>query len=232
MEWWQILIISLSGLILLLIFSVLFYKQFFKRFWDFVLSFLALIVLLPLVLILMLVGFFAMKGNPFFVQKRPGRQDKNGTEKIFGLLKFRTMSNEKDSNGRLLPDERRLNSYGKFLRLTSLDELPELFNVLVGQMSLVGPRPLLIEYLPFYTTEERKRQFVRPGITGLAQINGRNALDWDTRLSYDTKYVQNVSLLTDFKIFVLTFSLVLKHKGVAVVTSEEGNLAEIRSKRK
>ena len=146
MEWWQILLIILGGLLVLFLLSIVFYKQFFKRFWDIVLSGLAIIVLSPLLIILTIIGLFAMKGNPFFTQKRPGKKDKNGNERIFKLIKFRTMSNKKDSLGNLLSDKQRLNKYGKFLRSTSLDELPELFNILIGDMSIIGPRPLVVEY--------------------------------------------------------------------------------------
>ena len=144
MEWWQILLIVLGCLLLLFILSILFYKPFFKRFWDIVLSGLAIIVLSPILLILSLLGLIFMKGNPFFTQKRPGKKDKNGQEQIFKLIKFRTMSNKKDDSGNLLPDEQRLNKYGKFLRSTSLDELPELFNIFIGDMSVIGPRPQLV----------------------------------------------------------------------------------------
>ena len=156
------------------------YAKFFKRFLDFVLSLIALIVLSPILLILTVVGAIAMRGNPFFTQLRPGKIDpKTGREKIFLLIKFRTMSNKKDKDGKLLSDELRLNKYGRILRSTSLDELPELWNILKGDMSIVGPRPLLVEYLPYYTEEERHRHDVRPGLTGLAQVNGRNAISWE-----------------------------------------------------
>lgn len=146
MEWWQILLIVLGSLLLLFVLSIVFYKQFFKRFWDIVLSGLALVVLSPILLILMIVGAIAMGGNPFFTQKRPGKKDKNGNERIFKLIKFRTMSNKKDNSGNLLPDEQRLNKYGKFLRSTSLDELLELINIFIGDMSIIGPRPQLVRH--------------------------------------------------------------------------------------
>lgn len=161
MEWWQIVLIILCALVVLLNLSILFYKQFFKRFYDLALSGLAIIVLSPLLLILIALGAIFMSGNPFFTQQRPGRH-----EKIFKLIKFRTMDNRKDENGNLLPDETRLNKYGRFLRSTSLDALPELFNIFCGQMSIVGPRPLLVRYLPRYNEEQRHRHDVRPGLTG------------------------------------------------------------------
>ena len=152
------------------------YRKYFKRVIDFSLSFMTLIVLMPVFLILMVLGIVKMKGNPFFIQNRPGKD-----EKIFKLIKFRSMTCAKDKNGELLPDDMRLTRYGKFLRSTSLDELPELINILVGDMSIVGPRPLLVEYLPYYTEEEKCRHDVRPGLTGLAQVNGRNAIEWDKK---------------------------------------------------
>lgn len=152
------------------------YVKFFKRFFDFIFSLIAVVVLSPVLLALIIVGAVAMRGNPFFVQPRPGKKGKDGQEKIFKLVKFRTMDNRKDKDGNLLPDDVRLNKYGKIMRITSLDELPELFNILKGDMSIVGPRPLLVSYLPWYTEEEHHRHDVRPGLTGLAQVNGRNAI--------------------------------------------------------
>ena len=153
------------------------YAKFFKRFFDFILSLIALIVLSPFIIIFAVIGAIAMKGNPFFLQARPGKiNKKTGKEKIFKLVKFRTMSNKKDKDGNLLPDEVRLNKYGKILRSTSLDELPELWNILKGDMSIVGPRPLLVEYLPRYSKEQRRRHDIRPGLTGYAQAYGRNSI--------------------------------------------------------
>lgn len=186
------------------------YAKFFKRVIDFTLSLIALLILSPILVILTVIGAIAMKGNPFFTQLRPGRN-----EKIFKLIKFRTMSNAKDKEGKLLPDAVRLNKYGKFLRATSLDELPELINILIGDMSIVGPRPLLVEYLPYYTEEEKHRHDVRPGLTGLAQINGRNFVEWDKRLAYDIQYVNDLSLWKDIKIVFSTVGKVLKRSGVA-----------------
>ena len=190
------------------------YAHFFKRLIDFVLSLLAIIILSPMLLILTIVGAIMMKGNPFFTQDRPGKN-----EKIFKLIKFRTMTNEKDENGELLPDEKRLIPYGKFLRSTSLDELPELFNILRGQMAIIGPRPLLPVYLSWYTDSQRHRHDVRPGLTGYAQAHGRNAVNWDERFELDTWYVEHISLKTDLKIIFDTVKSVLKREGINSETS-------------
>lgn len=187
------------------------YERFFKRVIDFAVSFCALIIFSPLLLLLTMLGAIMMKGDPFFTQERPGKN-----EKIFGLIKFRTMSSARDKNGNLLPDKDRLNSYGKFLRSTSLDELPELINIIKGDMSIVGPRPLLVRYLPYYTEEEKSRHFVRPGLTGYAQANGRNLVTWDEKLQMDVWYVQNISLATDFRILLDTVKVVLKREAVEV----------------
>ena len=195
------------------------YRNFFKRFLDFVLSAAALIVLFPVLLILTIVGAFAMGGNPFFVQPRPGRKGKDGQEKIFNLVKFRTMSNKKDKDGNLLPDEQRLNKYGRFLRSTSLDELPELWNILVGDLSICGPRPLLVRYLPRYTAQQRRRHEVRPGLTGLAQVNGRNALSWEEKFKLDVEYVDNITFLGDVKIILGTVKAVFMREGISSATS-------------
>ncbi len=178
---------------------------------DFLLSLCALIVLSPVLLVLIGLGAIAMKGNPFFTQLRPGKN-----EKIFELIKFRTMTCEKDSAGQLLPDEKRLTKYGKLLRATSLDELPELLNILKGDMSIVGPRPLVPQYLPYYTPLEKHRHDVRPGLTGLAQINGRNALNWEQRFEFDLEYIRNLSLKNDIMIIIKTIGKVLKRNDVAV----------------
>jgi undecaprenyl phosphate N,N'-diacetylbacillosamine 1-phosphate transferase len=219
MEWWQILLIVLGSLLLLFVLSIVFYKQFFKRFWDIVLSGLALIVLLPILLILMVVGAIAMGGNPFFTQKRLGKKDRNGNERIFKLIKFRTMSNKKDDSGNLLPDEQRLNKYGKFLRSTSLDELPELLNILIGNMSIIGPRPLLVQYLERYSEEQRHRHDVRPGLTGYAQCHGRNALTWKEKFEMDVWYTRHISLFGDVKIIFETVFSVFKREGISSETS-------------
>ncbi len=195
------------------------YAKSIKRALDFTLSLFALLVLSPILLVLIAIGTAAMKGNPFFVQKRPGIIGKNGKEKIFSLIKFRTMSNAKDKNGMLLPDEKRLNKYGKFLRSTSLDELPELFNILVGHMSIVGPRPLLVKYIPLYTAEQRRRHTARPGLTGLAQVNGRNAITWESKFELDVEYVSKISFSLDVKIILLTVKSVFMREGITADNS-------------
>ena len=194
-NWWGILILTLFATIVWVGLSVLLYRQFFKRFYDMFFSGIALIILSPILLILTIVGAIAMKGNPFFMQRRPGKN-----EKIFSLIKFRTMTCEKDKDGHLLPDDKRLNKYGKILRSTSLDELPELINIFIGNMSIVGPRPLLVKYLPLYNEEQKKRHAVRPGLTGYAQVNGRNAISWDERLKLDVTYVKRITFFGDLKI--------------------------------
>ena len=196
------------------------YAKFFKRLIDFVLSFVALIVLSPVLLILTIIGAIVMKGNPFFIQKRPGMiNKKNGQERIISLLKFRTMTNARDSQGNLLPDEKRLVPYGKFLRSTSLDEIPSIINIVVGSCSLVGPRPLLVSYLTRYSPEQRRRHEVRPGLTGYAQAYGRNTLTWQEKFEKDIYYVDHVSLWLDIKILFKTVSVVLKREGISSETS-------------
>ena len=209
------------------------YKRFFKRFLDIVLSFFALLVLSPVLLVLIIVGWIAMKGNPFFVQPRPGKIDpKTGKEKIFNLVKLRTMTCEKDKEGNLLPDDKRLTRYGKMLRSTSLDELPELWNILKGDMSIVGPRPLLVKYLPLYNEEQRCRHTVRPGLTGLAQVNGRNAITWEEKFSLDVTYAKSITFLGDVKIIFKTVIAVLKRDGISSETSatmEEFKGSEVKT---
>lgn len=196
------------------------YAKFFKRFFDFLLSLIALIVLSPVLLILIIVGAIAMKGNPFFTQLRPGKINRRtGEEKIFKLIKLRTMSNAKGKDGQLLPDEDRLNKYGRILRSTSLDELPELINILIGDMSIVGPRPLLVRYIPRYTPEQRRRHEVRPGLTGYAQVHGRNAISWEERFKLDVEYVEHITFIGDVKILFGTVSAVLKREGISSETS-------------
>lgn len=180
------------------------YAKYFKRIIDFCLSLIGLIVLSPVLLILTILGAIFMKGNPFFTQERPGKD-----EKIFKLIKFRTMDNRKDKDGKLLPDAVRLNKYGRFLRSTSLDELPELINILKGEMAIVGPRPLLVRYLPYYSDNERRRHNVRPGLTGWAQVNGRNFITWEKIFELDLYYVEKISLLLDVKVVLLTIKKVL-----------------------
>lgn len=186
------------------------YAKFFKRVIDFILSLLGIIILSPVLLILTVLGAVKMKGNPFFTQDRPGLH-----EKIFKLIKFRTMTNEKDENGDFLPDEKRLIPYGKLLRSTSLDELPELFNILKGDMAIIGPRPLLVRYLPRYNAEQHRRHEVRPGLTGYAQAHGRNAISWNEKFSLDLWYVDHLNFKLDFKIFIDTFKSVLKREGIS-----------------
>lgn len=196
------------------------YAKFLKRAFDFILSLFALVVLSPVFLVLIILGAVFMKGNPFFCQQRPGKiNPKTGEEKIFRLIKFRTMDNRKDAQGNLLPDEVRLNSYGKFLRSTSLDELPEIINILVGHMSIVGPRPLLVKYIPLYSPEQRRRHTVRPGLTGYAQVNGRNSITWEEKFKLDVEYVDNITLIGDIKILFGTVFSVLKREGI----SQENN---------
>lgn len=214
MEWYWILLIVLGSILLLFILTIIFYRQFFKRFWDFVLSLTAIIVLSPLLLVLTIVGAIAMHGNPFFVQKRPGKN-----ERIFNLIKFRSMSNKKDKDGNLLPDEQRLGKYGKILRSTSLDELPELFCTLIGTMSLIGPRPLLIEYLPRYNAEQKHRYDVRPGLTGYAQCHGRNSISWKEKFELDVWYTKHITFFVDIKIIFETIKIVLKRDGISSGTS-------------
>lgn len=190
------------------------YAKYIKRVLDFILSLCAIIVLSPLFIVLTVFGAIMMKGNPFFTQERPGWH-----EKIFKLVKFRTMTNEKDKEGNLLLDEKRLNGYGKFLRSTSLDELPELFNILVGQMAIIGPRPLLVDYLPRYNAEQHRRHDVRPGLTGYAQVSGRNLISWEEKFEDDVWYVDHASFMVDFKIFFKTIAVVFNRSGISSNTS-------------
>ena len=190
------------------------YRHFLKRLFDFLLSLFALVVLSPLLLVLTILGAIKMNGNPFFTQERPGKN-----EKLFKLIKFRTMTCEKDSNGNFLPDDRRLTHYGKVLRSTSLDELPELFNMLIGDMSIVGPRPLLVKYLPLYNEEQHHRHDVRPGFTGWAQVNGRNSISWEKKFQDDIWYVEHCSILLDIRIILKTVGVVLGRKGISSETS-------------
>ena len=195
------------------------YTKYIKRILDVILSGCALLVLSPVLLVLTVLGAIMMKGNPFFTQLRPGKD-----EKIFRLVKFRTMSCQKDQDGNLLPDEQRLNKYGKFLRSTSLDELPELLNIFIGNMSIVGPRPLLVQYLPRYNQEQKRRHNVRPGLTGHAQVNGRNAISWEEKFRLDVEYVDTVGFWLDVKIVLQTVGKIFKREGISSensVTMEE-----------
>ena len=190
------------------------YAKYVKRYLDVFVSLIGLLVLSPVLLLLIIFGTIEMKGNPFFTQKRPGKDGK-----IFNLIKFRTMTNEKDKEGNLLPDEQRLTAYGKFLRSTSLDELPELWNILKGDLSLIGPRPLLVKYLPLYNSFQRHRHDVRPGLTGYAQVHGRNQVSWEKKFEMDVWYVQHVTFLEDLKILFETVAVVLKREGISSETS-------------
>ena len=197
------------------------YKIFFKPLLDFILSLLGLIISSPLFLIVIIALLFANKGKVFFLQNRPGKN-----EEIFKIIKFRTMNDNRDAHGNLLPDEERLTTIGKLVRKTSLDEIPQLINVLLGNMSLIGPRPLLPEYLPLYNDFQKKRHLIKPGITGWAQINGRNAVDWEKKFMFDVWYVENMSFLLDLQIMFLTLKKVLKLEGV----NREGEATNIAFK--
>ena len=208
------------------------YERWFKRPIDCILALAAFIVLSPLLFMLTIVGAIVMKGNPFFVQMRPGRIDKEtGQEKIFPLIKFRTMTNAKDADGNMLPDEQRLGRYGKLLRSTSLDELGELINIVKGDLAIIGPRPLLLHYLPYYTEDERRRHDVRPGLTGLAQVNGRNYLPWDSRLAMDVKYSDNITFLGDLKIFGQTIKKVIRRVDVSEIRITPLNIERSKKER-
>lgn len=200
------------------------YAKFFKRFIDFILSVTALIVLFPVLLILTVVGAIAMKGNPFFLQPRPGKKGKDGKEKIFKLIKFRTMSNAKDKEGNLLPDDQRLGKYGAWLRSTSLDELPELANIALGHLGICGPRPFLVRDCVFMTEKQRRRHDVRPGLTGLAQVNGRNNITWEQKIEYDLQYIASgITFIGDMKIIFQTVGKVLKRSD----TVREGTVSDM-----
>lgn len=200
------------------------YSKFFKRVIDFTLSLIALVVFSPVFLILIVVGAIAMKGNPFFTQPRPGKKSKNGKEKIFYLIKLRTMTNERGANGELLPDEQRLGKYGAWLRSTSLDELPSLINIILADLSLVGPRPFLVRDCVFLTEHQRRRHDVRPGLTGLAQVNGRNNITWEQKFEYDLQYIdRGITFLGDLKIILQTVGIVLKRSD----TVREGTVSDI-----
>ena len=186
------------------------YKNYIKRFFDFIIAFVGLLILSPIFIAVMIGLYFANDGKPFFFQARPGLN-----EKIFNIIKFKTMNDKKDKDGNLLPDADRLTPIGAFVRKTSLDEIPQLINVLKGDMSLIGPRPLLPQYLPLYNETQRKRHLVRPGITGWAQVNGRNAITWKRKFELDVEYVDNLSFLMDVKVFFSTFKKVFKSEGIS-----------------
>ena len=203
------------------------YAKYMKRLLDILLSLTILIVLSPLLLVLCILVCSKLGSPIFFQQERPGLH-----EKIFTMYKFRTMTDKRDAEGNLLPDKDRLTKFGKLLRATSLDELPEFFNILKGDMSFIGPRPLLVSYLPYYTETEALRHTVRPGLTGLAQVSGRNFLDWDRRLAKDVEYVKGLSFQMDLKVLFLTVKVVFDRSDVAEDTSQtEGNFAQIRQER-
>ena len=200
------------------------YEKYLKRILDFSLSAIALLVLSPILLALLIVGAIVMDGNPIFVQPRPGKKGRDGREKIFYLFKLRSMSNRRDENGELLPDAQRLGKYGAFLRSTSADELPSLVNILVGDMALVGPRPQLVRDMTFMTAEQRRRHDVRPGLTGLAQVNGRNNITWEQKLAYDLEYIDSgITFLGDLKILFQTVGKVLKRSDVV----REGTVSDM-----
>ncbi len=201
------------------------YKNYIKRLIDFFAALFGLIILSPIFLVVMISLYFANQGKPFFFQKRPGLNNR-----IFEIIKFKTMNDKKDVNGKLLPDAERLTKVGAFVRKTSLDEIPQLINVLKGDMSLIGPRPLLVKYLPFYTEREKLRHTVRPGITGLAQVNGRNNVSWDDKLEMDVKYVEEISFTNDVKILIKTIQNVISQKDVVVASCESNDLDVLRSK--
>lgn len=191
------------------------YKNFFKPIIDFSLAFVGLLLLSPIFLVVLILLIIANQGKPFFFQRRPGKN-----EKMFKVIKFKTMNDKKDKNGYLLPDSERLTKVGRFIRKTSLDEIPQLLNIINGDMSLIGPRPLLDKYLPYYSDEQRKRHNIRPGITGLAQVNGRNNLEWDERFKLDVEYVNKYSFLMDIDIILKTIKSILKRKDVVVDSYE------------
>ena len=198
--------------------------KYIKRFMDIFASLIAIVILSPVFVITAILVRIKLGSPVLFKQERPGKD-----EKIFTLYKFRTMTDERDENGELLPDDVRLTKFGQFLRSTSIDELPELFNILKGDMSVIGPRPLLIEYLPYYNEREKHRHDVRPGLTGWAQVNGRNFLVWDERFELDVQYVERMNLIFDIKILLLTVKRIFEHSGVAEDTNkEEGNFAQQR----
>ncbi len=200
------------------------YAKCFKRIIDFLLSLMALIILSPVLIILMIVGAITMKGNPFFCQPRPGKKAKNGKERIFYLVKLRTMSNARGADGELLPDEQRLGKYGRWLRSTSADELPSLLNILKGDLSIVGPRPQLVRDMTFMSNAQRRRHDIRPGLTGLAQVNGRNNITWEQKFEYDIKYIDSgITFLKDIKIIFQTVGKVLKRSD----TVREGTVSDM-----
>lgn len=204
------------------------YKHFFKRFFDFWISLIGLVCISPILLVVTIWLHFANKGaGAFFLQERPGKN-----AKIFKIIKFKTMTDERDSEGKLLPDAQRLTKVGKFVRSTSIDELPQLVNVLKGDMALIGPRPLLVKYLPYYSKREQLRHSVRPGISGWAQVNGRNNLDWDERLELDVWYAEHLTFRLDCKVIIRTMENVIKRKDIIEAPNEEHDLDVVRNNKK
>lgn len=203
------------------------YRKYVKRFLDIILAIIAIVITLPIFLLTGILVLIFLGKPAIFRQKRPGKD-----EKIFTMYKFRTMTNKKDKDGNLLPDDQRLTKFGKFLRKTSLDEIPEFINILKGDMSFVGPRPLLIEYLPYYTKEEHHRHDVRPGLTGLAQVSGRNLASWELKFSKDIEYINNVTFKNDLKIVFNTVKLVLKSEGVVACPSGNLKFGKLNEERK
>src|SRR5690554_1805831 len=191
------------------------YKNYFKRLFDFLAALIGLLLLSPIFIVVTIGLCFANQGRPFFFQKRPGKD-----ERIFKIVKFKTMNDKKDAEGNLLPDADRLTKMGSFVRKTSLDEIPQLINVLKGDMSLIGPRPLLVQYLSYYTEREKLRHTVRPGITGFAQVNGRNTVNWDERLEMDAQYVENLSFTNDIKILIQTIKNVVNRKDIVIIPGD------------
>ena len=201
------------------------YRKYLKRIFDIIAALLGLLLLMPVLLPVMILLAISNRGKIFFTQERPGKR-----VKIFQVIKFRSMNEQKDCNGNLLPDHERLTQIGRFIRAASLDELPQLINVLIGNMSLIGPRPLLIQYLPFYTDREKLRHSVRPGITGLAQVSGRNRLDWDAKLELDVRYTENITLTADIKILWSTLTKVIKREDV--IPDKKENFFDVERKNK
>ena len=216
----MIALVIVLALVNLLLWSEVFYKQFFKRFYDIICALLALIVFCWLYAIIAILVKIKLGSPVLFTQIRPGKKEKDGKEKLFKLYKFRTMTDARDENGNLLPDDVRLTKFGAFLRSTSLDEIPEAINILKGEMSVIGPRPQLVRDMVFMTEEQRHRHDVKPGLSGLAQVRGRNAISWEGKLSTDLEYINNISFLGDLEIILLTVAKAVKREGIT-----EGGMA-------
>lgn len=206
------------------------YKSFFKRMFDIILSGIAIILFFPLLIVVAVLVRIKLGTPILFMQKRPGKINPHtGREDIFCIYKFRTMTDKRDSQGNLLPDTERLTKFGRFLRSTSLDELPELFNIFIGNMSIVGPRPLAVEYLPYYTIKEHHRHDVRPGLTGWAQVNGRNSISWENKFKYDLEYIDNMNLVFDIKVIFATIKKVFIREGIGQGEQHPGSLHILRA---